>query len=620
VGIRDRPKKQPSPGPGFVALRDRAAQFLATARGGLDDAALADALFGTASGGRWAGLLATVLGQDARFVRANARWRLARPAQPGAVADKVAPGIVAPSDGTGAAQAVGSSAIVTLALATTGADPRRHRIARLAVVRRAGGEVTARLDVVLNTGRRLARYLREGAGVADDELDDVPVFCDVVPTLRELVEGGAVHIYGAARASAFIAAELRRAELPALAAQVVELDELAGSLLPGSRKPGLNALADELGVPRAERRSPLAEAELAARLGERLHERRAASPPRAAMAESGQFTDGTGDRVAPLPFTRAWLAGVPEGPGVYLIEDADGRALYVGKAVALRRRLGAYVSRLPSLHRRFEALGVRAAATTTIETVADLDATLLEARLIRERRPPFNVARRTRGPATIIRAAPHERSPRVRLVSVPRWDGASYFGPFESEGTARRALATARAAHPDAFARRLGDVGRQREAVLAVCRLLSGQKGPTLAALGTAMGAAASRGDRGEVDRLRATLRGIQALSIEPSALAGLPAGWRALVLERLATGRACVHLLQDGRRVGAAAVELSQLPDEPQALRQLAEQIQASSAGGGPSDDPDEPAIVLRWLAQSRSRIEVRRVPAEQLAGDEQR
>jgi predicted GIY-YIG superfamily endonuclease len=396
-----------------------------------------------------------------------------------------------------------------------------------------------------------------------------------------------------------------------------ELDTLLRELLPDSRKPGLAAAAEELGIPVAGRGSPLVEADVVTRVVERIRQRQAASPGRAGLCEPAGVTGDSG----PLPFTHAWLADVPGTPGVYVMADADGKTLYVGKAVDLRRRLSDYVSKQPSLHRRFEALGVRAATVQTIVTASDLEATLLEARLIREHQPSFNTARSTRGPATIVRAAPDDPSPRVQVVGEARSDGARYFGPFESTTAARQAVAVARAAYPAAFERRRGDVDAQRGAVLAVCRLLAGQREPTVEALRLAMRDAAAAGDRPEVDRLRSTLRAVQTLEVRPSFLVGLPAGWRLLVLEWLyEDGPRRLHLIEDGRLVASTDTDATALPCQPRLMSLFAEGAFGpldAIAGASEPWTPGDTSIVLRWLVQARQRIDVARLPSH-ISNDE--
>jgi predicted GIY-YIG superfamily endonuclease len=79
----------------------------------------------------------------------------------------------------------------------------------------------------------------------------------------------------------------------------------------------------------------------------------------------------------------------PASPGVYMLKDADGRALYVGKAVNLRRRLRAHFA-----DRRWRALKPemsRAADAEWQEVGSEIEALLREAALIQELRPPVNV-------------------------------------------------------------------------------------------------------------------------------------------------------------------------------------------------------------------------------------
>ena len=79
----------------------------------------------------------------------------------------------------------------------------------------------------------------------------------------------------------------------------------------------------------------------------------------------------------------------PSSPGVYVLTDADGRALYVGKAINLRRRLRAHFA-----ERRWRALKPdlsRAANAEWQEVGSELEALLRESALIQERQPPVNV-------------------------------------------------------------------------------------------------------------------------------------------------------------------------------------------------------------------------------------
>jgi DNA polymerase III epsilon subunit-like protein len=597
--------------PGFRALRDEAYNVLCRHQDGLSGTDLAAAVFGTGSGGRWAALLPSVLGDDDRVERVDRLWRVRLGGQRTSAMDLCGAGtetepVLGLFDALAAVQT-----IVALALGTTGADPRRHRIARVSLVRFEAGQVVARFDEVVDSGGRLAGYLKVAGRVADEDLEHARSFGDLVPRLLEIINGDAAYVYGAARARAFIDAELRRADLPDFGPRFIEIDTLVKSLTPGLTKPGLRAAAAELGVVTPGSRSPLAEAELAARIVSRLRDRLGTSPARPILEG-----DRPASSSANLPFTQEWLAQIPDAPGTYQFRDANGITLYVGKAANLRRRLADYIRRQPSLHRRFEALGVRTATVETTATASDLEATLLEAYLIRAHQPGFNVARAVRGPATIVRAATDGPRAGVRLVERSAVDGARYFGPFESVSAARTALNLARVAYPAAFPRYGGDQESRRQAVIGVCQLLAGLRAPTVRLLQDRMREAAKASDRAEVDRLRAAVRGLQSFTPRMSDLAGRSDGARLLVLERCwEDGPGRLHLVQGGRLLASANTDASTLPNDMESLCAYVESQfydeDADSTVNRPAAWTAEDAIVLqRWIAQTRPRLEIWRIP----------
>lgn len=113
-------------------------------------------------------------------------------------------------------------------------------------------------------------------------------------------------------------------------------------------------------------------------------------------------------------------ADAPQTPGVYVLRDDEGRALYVGKAVNLRRRLRAHFA---ERHwRGLKAEMSRAAAADWQEVGSELEALLREADLIRELGPPVNV--QVSAPAMRSRAIPRALIRDV-LVVVPSVEGDS---------------------------------------------------------------------------------------------------------------------------------------------------------------------------------------------------
>jgi len=131
---------------------------------------------------------------------------------------------------------------------------------------------------------------------------------------------------------------------------------------------------------------------------------------------------------------------LPESPGVYLWKDAQGTVLYVGKAKRLRSRVRSYVTSVHWESVKTRALMNQAAALDTIVVPSEAHALILEANLIKEYRPRFNIALRDDKSYPYIKVTVQEPFPRVYVTRHLQNDGSRYFGPYTDVGAMRRAL------------------------------------------------------------------------------------------------------------------------------------------------------------------------------------
>ena len=131
---------------------------------------------------------------------------------------------------------------------------------------------------------------------------------------------------------------------------------------------------------------------------------------------------------------------LPESPGVYLWKDAGGTVLYVGKAKRLRSRVRSYVAGDHLASPKTRALMLHAADVETIVVPTEAHALVLEANLIKEYRPRFNIALRDDKSYPYIKVTVQEPFPRVYVTRRLENDGARYFGPYTDVSAMRRAL------------------------------------------------------------------------------------------------------------------------------------------------------------------------------------
>ena len=134
------------------------------------------------------------------------------------------------------------------------------------------------------------------------------------------------------------------------------------------------------------------------------------------------------------------LPHLPDGPGVYLWKDADGGILYVGKAKSLRSRVRSYFGADHVESPKTEHLVRKVADVETIVVPTEAHALILEANLIKEYHPRFNIALRDDKSYPYIKVTVQEPFPRVYVTRQLRNDGARYFGPYTDVGAMRRAL------------------------------------------------------------------------------------------------------------------------------------------------------------------------------------
>jgi len=248
---------------------------------------------------------------------------------------------------------------------------------------------------------------------------------------------------------------------------------------------------------------------------------------------------------------RDTVALLPETPGVYLMKDADGRTLYVGKAINLRKRVSSYfqparpheregVSGAVSSRRSHEPktrIMIRQVADIeVIQTASEAEALLYEASLIKERQPKYNVSLRDDKSYPLIKVTVNDEFPRIFVGRGPSDAGVKEIGPFADATLLRQALRAVRRIFPFRACRTLprrpcldyymglcaapcaGKISRDDyHAMLErVFRVLEGQKGQVLDDLAQRMRAAAAARQYEEAARSRDQLAALTELTIRP--------------------------------------------------------------------------------------------------------
>jgi excinuclease ABC subunit C len=142
------------------------------------------------------------------------------------------------------------------------------------------------------------------------------------------------------------------------------------------------------------------------------------------------------------------LEGLPNRPGVYLMKDAKGRVIYVGKAASLRSRVRSYFQESRPRDPKTEALVGQISDLEFIVTGNELEALILESNLIKKHRPRYNIILRDDKHYPFLKLTTNEDFPRLIVARRVAKDGAEYFGPFYPATAMRETLRLVRQLFP----------------------------------------------------------------------------------------------------------------------------------------------------------------------------
>ena len=150
----------------------------------------------------------------------------------------------------------------------------------------------------------------------------------------------------------------------------------------------------------------------------------------------------------PLPEIQQILNSLPTQPGVYLMKDARGEIIYVGKAINLRNRVRSYFHSPESQDAKVWRLVEHIRGIEFIVTETELEALVLECNLIKKHKPHYNIRLKDDKRYPYIKVTWHEPFPKVNVTRRMESDGARYFGPFTAVWAVHETMDTLRKIFP----------------------------------------------------------------------------------------------------------------------------------------------------------------------------
>ncbi|MDQ6672477.1 MAG: exonuclease domain-containing protein [Chloroflexota bacterium] len=332
---------------------------------------------------------------------------------------------------------------VVVDLETTGGSAQYDRVMEVAAIRVENGVIQDRFERLAEPGIPIPPFVTRITGINAALVRGKPSFESLLPDLRRLFDGAVVVAHNASFDCNFLAQAFKRQGLDWEGDRLCTL-RLARRLIPGLHSYKLDSLCAFLGFAFVQRHRAGPDAEATLSVLQHLLE---------TAIERGIDTLASLLHVQQQPVTHkrhksrvdeAQVASLPTTPGVYLLKDLHGQVVYVGKSVNVRQRVRTHLrpsgtarsAAQPRLRRRLPHI----ADVEAIETSSELEALLLESKLVKRYLPQANSLLRDYHDYPFIKVDVNDPHPRLEATRERPNDGTLYFGPFRRAGVVSSAV------------------------------------------------------------------------------------------------------------------------------------------------------------------------------------
>ncbi|MFK7934884.1 MAG: exonuclease domain-containing protein [Saprospiraceae bacterium] len=270
---------------------------------------------------------------------------------------------------------------------TTGGRAARDRITEIAVVVHDGTKVVDTFESLVNPETRIPYGITQLTGISQEMVDDAPKFYEIARKIVELTEGAVFVAHNVRFDYSFIREEFKRLGFTFTRKQLCTV-RLSRKAFPGLPSYSLGKLIKHFGINVNDRHRAMADTMATVELFEKILNKEDGG----ATAEE-MINLGIKEALLPKNVSLEIMHALPEECGVYYMHDEEGRCVYVGKSINIKKRVAQHFSKKTEKASKFQ----RFVHDITYEiTGSELAALLLESHEIKTLRPYINRAQRRR--------------------------------------------------------------------------------------------------------------------------------------------------------------------------------------------------------------------------------
>lgn len=290
--------------------------------------------------------------------------------------------------------------LVFVDIETNGLNHVRGRVIEVAAIRVENGKVVKKFNSLIDPETELPYYITNLTGITTNDLKGAPTFLQIADELHDVIDGALFVAHNVRFDYSFLKQEFKRLNRTFLPKQLCTV-KLSRALYPHERSHKLQSLIDRHGFTYKARHRAYDDAAI---LWQFIQHVRKHFPPEQVMAAVGQQVKSP---AVPRDLQPEIVRDLPEGPGVYIFEDASGRPLYVGKSINIKKRVMSHFGRDHADSREFK-IAQSIKHIRTEQTAGELAALLLESRLVKELQPVYNRKLRKLNKLSLVKQQPDD--------------------------------------------------------------------------------------------------------------------------------------------------------------------------------------------------------------------
>lgn len=327
---------------------------------------------------------------------------------------------------------------VVIDVETTGSDAIRNRVIDIACVTVQGGKIVSEYSSLVNPHQFIPYYISQMTNITNEMVYIAPeprlVFVKVASILSQ--DNAVFVAHNASFDWSFVMHSIARANLDPIFIPRLCTLKLARRIYPNLKKKNVGSLCEFLEIPIFNRHRALGDAEATAQILIKLLEKAESEFGIESKEDLLRFQNMQLKHFKPpsktFKIVEPILKQLPTESGVYFFFDDKNNILYIGKAKSLKERVNSYFHNSNIFSQKTSEMLKRVRNIKWECTGTELSALILESRLIKKYKPPYNSMSKTYREFPFIKLTVNEDFPRIESTWTIEPDNAEYYGPFNS--------------------------------------------------------------------------------------------------------------------------------------------------------------------------------------------